>query len=97
MNVMEYNLQADQVLSRAKADTIAQMGYDVTQQRFLIGRVDVTKLNLARNDQETARRAYINALRTYWNYFYTIRQLTLFDFEKGITLSEDFDRLANQF
>jgi outer membrane protein TolC len=97
MNVMEFNLQADQVLSRAKADTIAQMGYDVTQQRFLIGRVDVTKLNLARNDQETARRAYINALRTYWNYYYTIRQLTLFDFEKRITLSEDFDRLVNQF
>lgn len=95
MNVMEFNLQADQVLSRAKADTIAQMGYDVTQQRFLIGKVDVTKLNLARNDQETARRAYINALRSYWDYYYTIRQLTLFDFEKNITLSEDFDRLIN--
>ncbi len=82
MNVMEFNLQADQVLSTAKADTIAQLGYDVTQQRFLIGKVDVTKLNLARNDQEKARRAYINALRSYWNYYYTIRQLTLFDFEK---------------
>jgi outer membrane protein TolC len=95
MNVMEFNLQADQVLSRAKADTIAQLGYDVTQQRFLIGKVDVTKLNLARNDQETARRAFINALRTYWNYYFTIRGLTLFDFEKNISLSEDFDRLVN--
>lgn len=95
MNVMEFNLQADQVLSRAKADTIAQMGYDVTQQRFLIGKVDVTKLNLARNDQESARRAYINALRSFWNYYFTLRQLTLFDFEKGITLSEEFDRLVN--
>jgi outer membrane protein TolC len=97
MNVMEFNLQADQVLSRAKADTIAQMGYDVTQQRFLIGKVDVTKLNLARNDQESARRAYINALRSYWNYYFTIRQLTLFDFEKNISLSEDFDRLVNSY
>lgn len=97
MNVMEFNLQADQVLSRAKADTIAQLGYDVTQQRFLIGKVDVTKLNLARNDQETARRAYINALRTYWNYYFTIRELTLFDFEQNISLSEDFDRLVNTY
>ena len=97
MNVMEFNLQADQVLSRAKADTIAQLGYDVTQQRFLIGKVDVTKLNLARNDQESARRAYINALRTYWNYFFTIRQLTLFDFEQNISLSENFDRLVNSY
>ncbi len=97
MNIMEFNLQADQVLSRAKADTIAQLGYDVTQQRFLIGKVDVTKLNLARNDQESARRSYINALRSYWNYYFTIRQLTLFDFEKNASLSEDFDRLVNQF
>jgi len=97
MNVMEFNIQRNQVLSRAKADTVAQMGYDVTQQRFLIGKVDVTKLNLARNDQETARRAYINALRSYWNYFYTIRQLTLFDFEKEVTLSEDFDRIVNNY
>lgn len=97
MNVLEFNLQADQVLNRAKADTVAQMGYDVTQQRFLIGKVDVTKLNLARNDQETARRAYINALRSYWNYYFTIRGLTLFDFEKNISLSEDFDRLVNTF
>ena len=95
MNVMEFNLQANQVLNTAKADTIAQLGYDVTQQRFLIGKVDVTKLNLARNDQEQARRAYIRALRTYWNYYFTIRRLTLFDFEKGITLSEDFDRIVN--
>lgn len=97
MNVMEFNLQADQVLNTAKADTIAQMGYDVTQQRFLIGKVDVTKLNLARNDQERARRAYIAALRSYWNYYFTIRQLTLYDFENEITLSEDFDRIVNNF
>lgn len=95
MNVMEFNLQADQVHSAAIADTIAQLGYDVTQQRFLIGKVDVTKLNLARNDQERARRAYINALRSFWNYYFTIRQLTLYDFENTISLSEDFDHLIN--
>ena len=95
MKVMEFNLQATQVLNTAKADTIAQLGYDVTQQRFLIGKVDVTKLNLARNDQERARRAYIGALRSYWNYYFTIRQLTLYDFENTITLSEDFERLIN--
>jgi outer membrane protein TolC len=95
MNVMEFNLQANQVRNTAKADTIAQLGYDVTQQRFLIGKVDVTKLNLARNDQEMARRAYIRALRSFWNYYYTIRMLTLYDFIGGITLSEDFDRIIN--
>lgn len=97
MNVMEFNLQANQVKNAAKADTIAQLGYDVTQQRFLIGKVDVTKLNLARNDQEMARRAYIRALRSYWNYYFNIRRLTLYDFIGGNTLSEDFDRMINDF
>jgi outer membrane protein TolC len=95
MNVMEFNIQQDQVQNTAKADTIAKMGYEVTMQRFLIGKLDVTKLNLARNDQEQARRAYIRALRSYWSYFYTLRELTLFDFEKGVTLSEDFEKLLN--
>ncbi len=97
LNVMEFNLQGNQVLNTAKADTIAQMQYDVTQQRFLIGKVDVTKLNLARNDREQARRAYIRSLRTYWNYYITIRRLTLYDFENKITLSEDFDKLLNNY
>ncbi|MCD6355187.1 MAG: TolC family protein [Prolixibacteraceae bacterium] len=97
MNVMEFNLQAGQVLSASKADTIAHMGYDVTQQRFLIGKVDVTKLNLARNDLEKARRAYINALRSYWNYYYTLRLLTLYDFENKVKLTEEFDQLVNKF
>jgi len=95
MNVMEFNLQGNQVLNTAKADTIAQLRYDVTQQRFLIGKIDVTDLNLARNDREMARRAYIASLRSYWNYYFAIRRLTLFDFENNITLSEDFDQIIN--
>ena len=92
---MEFNLQGNQVLNTAKADTIAQLRYDVTQQRFLIGKIDVTDLNLARNDREKARRAYIASLRSYWNYYFAIRRLTLFDFENEITLSEDFDQIIN--
>jgi outer membrane protein TolC len=95
MNVMEFNLQGNQILNTAKADTIAQMQYDVTQQRFLIGKVDVTKLNLARNDREQARRAYIRSLRSYWNYYFTLRRLTLYDFQDNTTLSEDFEILIN--
>jgi outer membrane protein TolC len=83
-------------LNSARADTIAQMGFDVTIRRFKIGKLDVTKLNLARNDLENARRAYINSLRKYWVSYYQIRQLTLFDFETNVDLSADFDKILNQ-
>ena len=96
MNVMEFNLQSDQVMNSAKADTIAHMGFDVTIRRFKIGKLDVTKLNLARNDLENAKRAYISSLRKYWTSYYQIRQLTLFDFESGADLVVDFDKILNQ-
>ena len=96
MNVMEFNLQADQVTNSARADTIAQRGFEVTMRRFKIGKLDITKLNLSRNDVENAKRAYIGSLRKYWTSYYQIRQLTLFDFEKGIDLTADFDKILNQ-
>jgi outer membrane protein TolC len=92
-SVMEFNLQSEQVKNAAKADTVAQKGYDVTFQRFLIGKVDVIKLNIARNDRESARNGYINAVRTYWNYFYRLRMLTLFDFVKKENLTAEYDKI----
>ncbi len=96
MSVMEFNIQSDQVLNSARADTIAQLGFDVTIRRFKIGKLDVTRLNLARNELENARRAYIGSLRKYWVSYYQIRQLTLFDFENGSDLTADFDKILNQ-
>lgn len=92
-SVMEFNLQAEQVKNAAKADTVAQKGYEVTFQRFLIGKVDVIKLNIARNDLESARNAYIRAVRTYWNYYYRLRMLTLYDFVKNTNLTAEYDKI----
>jgi len=92
-SVMEFNLQAEQVKNAAKADTVAQKGYEVTFQRFLIGKVDVIKLNIARNDRESARKAYISAVNTYWNYYYRLRMLTLYDFVKRENLTAEYDKI----
>ena len=90
-SVLEFNLQASQVKNSAKADTVAKLGYDVTFQRFLIGKIDVIKLNIASTDQETARIAYLNRLRDYWMSYFRIRSLTLFDFEKNTPLNANYD------
>ena len=95
-SVMEFNLQSEQVRNAAKADTVAQKGYDVTFQRFLIGKVDVIKLNIARNDRESARNGYINAVKTYWNYFYRLRMLTLYDFVKREMLTAEYDKIIQK-
>lgn len=95
-SVMEFNLQAEQVRNAAKADTVAQKGYEVTFQRFLIGKVDVIKLNSARNDLESAKKSYINAIKTYWNYYYRLRMLALYDFVKGESLTAEYDKIIEK-
>ncbi len=92
-SVMEFNLQAEQVKNAAKADTVAAKGYEVTFQRFLIGKVDVIKLNQARNDRESARKAFISSVNTYWSYFYRLRMLTLYDFVKKEDLTAEYDKI----
>jgi outer membrane protein TolC len=93
---LDFNLQEDQVAIAAKADTIAQLGYQVTMQRFMIDKVDVIRLNSARNSLDSARRSYINALRRYWISYYGVRQLTLYDFLEELPLIEKLDDLLQR-
>ena len=93
LNVMQFNLQDDQLKIAAKSDTIAQRRYDLTKQRFLIGKVDVLDLNVALSEKDVAKINYISALRRYWADFYTIRRITLFDFVNNQSLEADFKEL----
>jgi outer membrane protein TolC len=96
LQVMQFNLQDNQVAIASKADTIADLRYEVTKQRFLIGKIDVLDLNVALEEKDVARRGYVEALRNYWNYYYDLRGLTLYDWQKDIKLTEDFDELLEQ-
>lgn len=93
LEVMQFNLQDDQLIIAAKADTIAANRYEVTKQRFLIGRISVLDLNVAQTEKDVAARGYLAALRNYWTYFYNLRSLTLYDWIEGNPLDEDFDAL----
>jgi outer membrane protein TolC len=93
LQVMQFNLQDDQLRIAAKADTVAQKRYSVTKQRFYIGKIDVLELNIALGEKDAAKRNYLSAMQNYWSYYFNIRRLTLFDFEKMVPLEEDFESL----
>ncbi|MCK9205800.1 MAG: TolC family protein [Salinivirgaceae bacterium] len=95
LKVMQFNEQDEQVLIAAKADTIARKRYEVTKQRFLIGKIDVLDLNVASQENDLAQRNYLEAQKTYWSYFYAIRQYTLFDFIKRVPLETDYKELED--
>lgn len=67
----------------AKADTIAARRFEVTKNRYLIGRVDITNLFIAQQEKDRARKNYIQTMRNYWISYYNMRRLTMFDFGKG--------------
>jgi outer membrane protein TolC len=94
LQVMQFNLQDDQLRIAAKSDTVAQLRYNVTKQRFYIGKIDVTDLNIALTERDNATRNYLAALQNYWSYFFNIRRLTLYDFERELPLTEDYEALV---
>lgn len=84
IEVMQFNMQEKQLFIAAKSDTVAQKRFDVTQKRYMIGKVnDVLELNNAQIDNDNAKKGYFAALMTYWRSYYTLRKLTLYDFEKN--------------
>jgi len=90
ITVEEFNMQKRLVERAAKADTLAQMMYNVTQQRYMDGEIDIIKLNSAQNRKNSAREDYFEELEDYWNYFYEIREMTLYDFVENRELSIDY-------
>jgi outer membrane protein TolC len=73
----------DQAVLAAQSDTIAQRRYEVAQNRYLIGKIDVTNLFIAQNEKDTASQSYISALRDFWTGWYALRQLTLYNFREN--------------
>jgi len=69
-----------QIEIKKKGDEVAQKRYDVAQNRYLIGKTSITDLTLALEQKDNAKREYINALRDFWDSYYLLRRLTLYDF-----------------
>jgi outer membrane protein TolC len=67
----------------ATADTVAQKRFEIAYNRYVIGRISVDNLYIAQNEKDEARQAYVRALIRYWEAYYRLRRVTLYDFEQG--------------
>jgi outer membrane protein TolC len=63
-----------------KSDEVALKRYNVAQNRYLIGKIDITNLNIALTEKDAAKRSYITALKDFWTAYFDLRQATLYDF-----------------
>lgn len=97
MTVSDFNVQQDLIASASEALDLAELAYDQTRRRFIIGKADISSLTLSLNRQQEAQKNYIQALQNYWLNYYKIRKLTLHDFESGMSLSDRFDFDNNRY
>lgn len=78
--VRQFEMLRLQIEITKKSDEVAQERYNVAQNRYLIGKIDITNLNIALTEKDDAKRSYIQALRSFWTAYYDLRRLTLYDF-----------------
>jgi len=81
--VRQFEMMRLQIEITKKSDEVAQERYNVAQNRYLIGKIDITNLNIALREKDDAKRSYLQALKSFWTAYYDLRRLTLYDFVNG--------------
>jgi len=81
VQVERFNLLKDQLETAKEADKVAENGYLIALKKFQNGEISITELNISLSERESAKRDYIRSIEDYWESYYYIRILTLYDFE----------------
>lgn len=86
LKVKQFDLVRNQVGLAKRAYDVSIKRNQMTRNRYFIGKIGVTDLNIAITEKESARKSYMNALREFWVAYYDLRRITLYDFERGVSL-----------
>ena len=89
----QFNNQAEQLRIACEADTIARRRYHTNVETFKIGSISTLELSDAQKSKDQARIGRIQQLFNYWYYYYQLRSIALWDFERGCELTADVERL----
>jgi outer membrane protein TolC len=92
--VENFNNQAGQLEIAGQADRIAEKRYNTSIETFMIGKISVLDLNDAQKSKDEAKLKHILELYKYWNYYYNIRSLTLYDFLTDNTLDDELEEIV---
>ncbi len=81
IQVEQFGLLKDQLNTAREADRVAENGYLIALKKFQNGEISITDLNISLAERESAKRDYISSIENYWESYYRLRILTLYDFE----------------
>ena len=89
----QFNNQAEQLRIACEADTIARRRYLTNVETFKIGSISTLELSDAQKAKDQARQNRIQQLFNYWYYYYQLRSIALWDFERGCDITADVEKL----
>lgn len=92
--VERFGNQQEQLAIAERADEIAGMRYNTNFETFLVGKISTLDLNDSQTKKDESKRMYINELYKFWNYWYQIRSLTLYDYEHCSDINADIVKLC---
>jgi outer membrane protein TolC len=87
VEVEQFNLLKVQIETANEADKVAENGYQIALKKFQNGEISITDLNISLSEREKAKRDYISSIEQYWEAYYFIRILTLYDFQWDLKIS----------
>ena len=90
--VGQFNNQRQQCIVSRRAASIAAERYGLIMDKFRAGSATVLELNTAQTENDNARKQYVQDISNFWNYYYTLRRYTLYDF----ILDEDIEIDVNE-
>ncbi|PQV44765.1 outer membrane efflux protein [Jejuia pallidilutea] len=82
LHVLNWSNQREFLLTAEKAKEVGQKRYDISKKRYILGKITITDLNIALQEKDQAIFQYLNSLQKFWQDYYILRQLTLYDFIK---------------
>lgn len=94
IKVIQFNNQVEQCNLSSRADSISKERYEYARAQFMDGTIGVTELNNAQNEKDNASNRYINDLGNFWQYYFNIRKMSLFDYLTREDLSAEFDKMV---
>ncbi|MEX2182345.1 MAG: TolC family protein [Gemmatimonadaceae bacterium] len=83
---LQVALARRQLTIAAKADTVGAKRFEVTKNRYIIGRIGMDNLYQAQSEKDQALLGYLQALRGYWVAHYRLRRVTMYDFTTGAVI-----------
>ncbi len=92
--VERFGNQQEQLRIAQRANELARQRYDTNFETFMIGKISTLDLNDSQTTKDESQRRYINELYKFWNYWYRIRSLTLYDYEHLGDINADIDKLC---